>query len=248
MGLFPGGLSGEEFEAVSWKGRSLGVKRDPTTLSPLIIRGLRDPLLTVKSGFPANRSQAAASGPELVAFLEPLIPIKPGQLKFKSAVKIEGSWFISFWQREINYIVYGSSLGYSIDKGGRIQSVGAVLYPDIPVPEKMLVSREQALEKAKSGIKDFRRKKYRLVAENILIFPDREARPIRYYQVYAFNFFIPEKARHPGEAEAGVGFFVDTQTGNIVDRQTLFKPLGCCLPEKGPPLDTRELYKSQIGK
>jgi hypothetical protein len=123
-----------------------------------------------------------------------------------------------------------------------------VLYPDIPVPERRLVSRKQALEKAKRGIKDFRQKDYRLVAENILIFPDRKARPIRYYQVYAFNLFTPEKARHPGTAEAGLGFFVDTQTGNIVDRQTLFKPLGCCVPEEGPPLDTQELYKSQIGK
>ncbi len=102
----------------------------------------------MKSGFPANRSQAVASGLELVAFLEPLIPIKPGQLKFKSAAKIEGSWFISFWQTEKNSIVYGSSLGYSIDPGGLIQSVGAVLYPDIPIPEKMVVSRERPRQKA----------------------------------------------------------------------------------------------------
>lgn len=248
MVLFPGWLAAEELETVVWKGRSLWIKRDPATQAPLIIRSLRGPLWTVKSGFPANRKQAAASGPELVAFLEPLIPVKPGQLQFKSAEKIAGSWYISFWQTEKNLIVYGSSLGYSIEAGGRIQSVGAVLYPDITVPEKLLVSRNQALKKAISRIKGFQRLKYRLVAENMLIFPDRAARPLRYYQVYAFNFFPPEEARHPGAAEAGLGFFVDTQTGKIVDRQTLFKPLGCCVPEQGPPLDVEELYKSQIGK
>jgi hypothetical protein len=209
---------------------------------------LGGPILKISSGFPANRRQAAASGPELVAFLEPLIPVHPGQIRFKSAEKIAGSWFISFWQTAKNYIVYGSSLGYSIDQKGRIQSAGVLLYPQIPVPENIVISRIQALERAKGEIKDYRERKYRLVAENILIFPDRESRPMRFYLVYAFNFFPPEKARDPGAAEAGVGFFVDTQTGAVVNRQTLFKPLGCCLPEKSVPVDPEKEYKSLIGQ
>jgi hypothetical protein len=246
--LATGTPAGEALETLSWEGRPLTIQRDPLTGTPVVIRGLREPLLTLKNGYPRDRSAAAAAGLLLVRQLGPLLPVGAKQLRFKSAEEIEGSWFVSFWQIETNYIVYGSSFGYSIDAGGNIQSLGAVLYPGITVPEKFRISREQALRTARGRIENFRKFHYRLVAENVIIAPDRRTRPITYRRVYAFNFFPPEKYRHPATPEAGVGFFIDTQTGKVVDRQTLFKPLGCCVPESGGPINVEEEYTFQIGK
>ncbi len=68
-----------------------------------------------------------------------------------------------------------------------------VIYPVIEVPAAVKVDRKQALETAIRSIKDFHQLKYRLLAENVIIYPDRKANPPRYYQVYAFNFFLPRR-------------------------------------------------------
>jgi hypothetical protein len=242
------GSADEGFETLSWEGHTLAVKRDPSTGTPVLLRGLQEPLLTLADGYPRNRTEAAGGGILLANKLGPLLPVSADRLRYKSAEEIEGVWYVSFWQTEKNLIVFGSSFGYSIDGQGNIHSLGAVLYPGITLPETVRISREQALKTAQGRIKNYRKYRYRLVAENIIIFPDRRTRPVTYHQVYAFNFFPPEKYRHPAAAAAGTGFFVDTQTGKVLDRQTLFKPLGCCVPESGGPLDVEELYKFQIGK
>ena len=241
-----GRLEAGEFEVVRFKNQEFLVKRDPLTRSPVIIRGKDRPIVTLKGA--QIRSQVVQSGAQVVDRLNPLLPLTAKQIKLKSAEKIEGLWYISFWQIAGGFIVYGSSLGFSLDRRGQIFSTGSVIYPFIEVPAAIKVDRKQALETSIRSIKDFHKLKYKLLAENVIIYPDRKADPLRYYQVYAFNFFPPPEALHPASPEAGWGVFVDTQTGKIVDRQTLFKPLGCCVPEEGPPLNTQELYKSQIGK
>jgi len=244
--LLAGGLEAGEFETVRIKGLDLLVKRDPLTRIPVIIRGKDRPIVTLPGA--QIRSQVVQSGALVVERLTPLLPLTAKQIKLKSAEKIEGLWYVSFWQMAGGFIVYGSSLGFSLDRRGQILSTGSVIYPVIEVPAAIKVDRKQALETAVRAIKDFHKLNYKLLAENVIIYPDRKANPLRYYQVYAFNFFPPPEALHPASPEAGWGIFVDTQTGNIVDRQTLFKPLGCCVPEEGPPLNTQELYKSHIGK
>jgi len=247
LALFLAGrLEAGEFEVVRFKNQEFLVKRDPLTQSPVIIRGKDRPIVTLKGNL--TRARVVQSGPIVVDRLNPLLPLTPKQIQFKSADKIGWLWYVSYWQIAGGFIVYGSSLGYSVDRRGRILSTGSVIYPEIRVPTATKVDRKQALEISIRSIKDFHKLKYKLLAENVVLYPDRKADPLRYYQVYAFNFFPPPETLHPASPEAGWGIFVDTQTGNIVDRQTLFKPLGCCLPEEGPPLNTQELYKSQIGK
>jgi hypothetical protein len=222
------------------------VRRDPLTRCPVIIRGIDRPIVTLKGA--QTRSRVSQSGPIVLNRLNPLLPLTPKQIRLKSADKIDGLWYVSYWQTAEDYIVYGSSLGFSLDRRGRIFSTGSVIYPDIRVPPSFKVDRDQALQTSIRSIKDFEKRRYKLLTENVIIFPDRKVNPPRYYQVYAFNFFPPREALHPAVPEAGWGIFVDTQTGKIVDRQTLLKPLGCCVPEDGPPLDSEALYKSLIGK
>jgi hypothetical protein len=227
-------------------GQDFQVRRDPLTRCPVIIRGIDRPIVTLKGA--QTRSRVFQSGPIVLNRLNPLLPLTPKQIRLKSADKIDGSWYVSYWQTAEDYIVYGSSLGFSLDRRGRIFSTGSVIYPDIRVPTSFKVDRDQALQTSIRSIKDFEKRRYKLLTENVIIFPDRKVNPPRYYQVYAFNFFPPREALHPAVPEAGWGIFVDTQTGKIVDRQTLLKPLGCCVPEDGPPLDSEALYKSLIGK
>jgi hypothetical protein len=241
-----GSLRAAEFEAIRLKGQEFQVKRDHLTRSPVIIRGSGRPIVMVKGAL--TRSRVVQSGPILIDRLYPLLALTPKQVRLKSADKIGGLWYVSYWQTAEDFIVYGSSLGFSLDRRGRIFSTGSVIYPDIRVPPSIKVDREQALQTSIRSIKDFDKRRYKLLTENVIIFPDRKVNPPRYYQVYAFNFFPPREALHPASPEAGWGIFVDTQTGIIVDRQTLLKPLGCCVPEDGPPLDSEALYKSQIGK
>ena len=85
------------------------------------------------------------------------------------------------------------------------------------------------------------------MAESRLIYPDRKAERIDYYQVYAFNFF-PEKALHPASAVGGWAVLVDTQTGRPVLVQTLFKPMGCCVPENWTPPKIEDDYKGNFGE
>jgi hypothetical protein len=239
-------LPAGDFEVIRLKGQDFQVNRDPLTQSPVIIRGIDRPIVTLKGA--QTRSRVFQSGPMVIERLRPLLPLTPQQIRLKSAEKIGGLWFISYWQTAGDFIVYGSSLGFSLDRLGRIFSTGSVIYPNIQVPASLKVDREQALQTSIRSIDGFHKQRYKLLTENLIIYPDRKTAPPRYYLVYVFNFFPPREALHPASPEAGWAIFVDTQTGKIVDRQTLLKPLGCCVPEEGPPLTTEAFYKSQIGK
>lgn len=244
--LLTGMAAANEFETVRLRGQELLLKRDPLTGLPVTIRAKDRPIVTLKGT--QTRSRVTASGALVLERLQPLLPLTAREIKLRSAEKIDGLWYVSFWQVAGGYIVYGSSLGFNPDRRGRIFSTGSVLYPNITVPPSIKVGRSQALEISVQAIRDYHKLGYKLLAENIVIYPDRQVNPPRYYQVYAFNFFPPPQSLHPASPEAGWGIFVDTQSGKIVDRQTLLKPLGCCVPEEGPPLSVEELYKSQIGK
>lgn len=239
-------LGAESIEVIRFKGQDFQVKRDPLTQSPVIIRGIDRPIVILKGT--QTRSRVIQSGIMVINRLNPLLPLTPKQIRLKSAEKIGGLWYVSYWQTAGDFIVYGSSLGFSPDRRGRILTTGSVIYPNIQVPASFKVDRDLALQTSIRSIKDFQKQGYKLLTENLIIYPDRKATPPRYYLVYVFNFFPPPEALHPASPQAGWGIFVDTQTGKIVDRQTLFKPLGCCVPEESPPLNTQELYKSQIGK
>jgi len=239
-------LEAEDLEVIRFKGQDFQVKRDPLTQLPVIIRGINRPIVTLKGT--QTRSRVVQSGRMVINRLHPLLPLTSKQIRLKSAEKIGGLWYLSYWQTAGDFIVYGSSLGFSPDRQGRILTAGSVIYPNIQVPTSFKVDREQALQTSIRSINGFHQQGYKLLTENLIIYPDRRATPPRYYLVYVFNFFPPPGALHPASPQAGWGIFVDTQTGKIVDRQTLLKPLGCCLPEEGPPLSTQELYKFQIGK
>ena len=222
------------------------MERDPLTQSPVIIRGIDRPIVVLKGV--QTRSRVVQSGRRVVNRLHPLLPLTPKQIMLKSAEKIGGLWYVSFWQTAEDFIVYGSSLGFSPDRQGRILSTGSVIYPNIQVPASLKVDREQALQTSIRSIDGFHKQRYKLLTENLIIYPDRNTAPPRYYLVYVFNFFPPREVSHPASPGAGWAIFVDTQTGKIVDRQTLLKPLGCCVPEDGLPLKPEAFYKSQIGK
>ena len=204
------------------------------------MRGIDVNLLELKNFSKLSRKEITNTGIPLVSKYQSLLQIEPDQLKLKGAEKISDTWYVSYWQTFQRVILYESSLGFSIDPRGHVKSLGALLYPHVQAPVTSKVSHDEALKIGQGQIKDFKKLKCRLVAESILIYPVRKTNSVDYYRVYAFNFF-PEEALHPATTEGGWAVFVDSQTGNIVLFETLFKPMGCCVPEDWVPPKPEEM-------
>ncbi len=243
--LWGNGVQGSE-GGTSFQGNRLSIKWDTITGAPLTIRGEKSPLFKIGHVSKLSRAQITRIGPILVKKYAPILKIRPDQLRLKAAERISGSWYVSYWQTFQGTIIYESSLGFSIDPEGRVVSLGAILYPRVQVPEKDLIDRTRALKIAQDQVQDFKKFEYLLLAENTVIYPQRKAGGVTYYRVYAFNFF-PKKALHPASVVGGWAIMVDTQTGRPVLVQTLFKPMGCCVPENWTPQKIEDDYKGILG-
>ena len=228
------GSGGADYETVNYKGQKLSIVRDSLTQAPVIIRGIESNLLEIKKFSKLSRKEITHTGPLLVDKYKSLLQIEADQLKLKGAEKVLDTWYVSYWQTFHNVIIYESSLGFSIDSKGNIKSLGALLYPQVQAPITSKVSHDEALKIGQSQIKDFKKLKCILLAENILIYPVKKKSVIDYYRVYAFNFF-PQEALHPASVVGGWAVFIDTQTGKKVLYEELLKPLGCCVPEDWVP-------------
>lgn len=246
MLLLGTGLIWAAGETDPYKGNSLSIKWDSVTGAPLTIRGGKKPLLKIDNVSRLSRERITGIGPLLVKKYASLLKIGPDQLRLKAAERISGTWYVSYWQTFKGLIIYESSLGFSIDPQGRVVSLGAILYPKVQVPDKTCIDRERALKTAQTRIADFKKYEYRLLAESTIIYPERTAGGVTYYRAYAFNFF-PKKALHPASVVGGWAVFVDTQTGKPVLEQTLFKPMGCCVPENWTPPKAEDVYKGILG-
>jgi len=232
---------GADYETVDYKGQKLSILRDPFTKAPLIIRGIESNLLEIKNFSKLSREEITYTGPIVVNKYKTLLLIEPDQLKLKGAEKISDTWYVSYWQTFQGVILYESSLGFSIDSHGRIKSLGAILYPKVQAPVTSKISHEKALKIGQKQIKDYKKLRCRLLAESILVYPViKKKELIDYYRVYAFNFF-PQEALHPASVVGGWAVFVDSQTGNVVLFETLFKPMGCCVPEDWVPPKPEEM-------
>lgn len=220
------------YELVELNGKTLRIKWDPLTRSPLIIKSKNAALLRVENISAVSKKDIEKLGGLLVGRYKELFKIRPAQLQLKAAEKVGDTWYVSYWQTLQGIIIYESSLGFYIDPEGAIKSVGAVIYPQVEIPESNKISRKRALEIAKRQVEDYQKLSYRLLAESVLIYSKRKSAAVHYHRVYVFNFF-PEEATDPASVVGGWAIFVDTQTGKVVLKQTLFKPLGCCLPEPG---------------
>lgn len=235
-------------ETIRFEGQPLIIQWDSLTKAPLTMRaGDSQPLLEIKGIGKRTRKQLTMTGPWLVKKYKKILQIEPDQLRLKAADRINGTWYISYWQTVQGVIIYESSLGFSIDPQGRIQSLGALIYPQVPFPEGIRISRDQALKIGADQVPDFKTKDYALLAENILLYPEKTSGAVRFFKVYAFNFF-PRKALHPASVVGGYAVMVDTQSERVIRTETLFKPLGCCVPENWVPPKPEEIYKGMFGK
>lgn len=214
---------------VHLNGESLDVTWDMMTRTPRTITAVGSDLLEVKNIASLSRREINEIGGVLAGKYAALLNVWPDQLVLKKAEKTEGSWYVSYQQAVRGIGVYGSSLGFSIGPDGRIKSLGALLYPDAQVPAAPGIQRGKALKIALESLADPDKSGYRVLSENLAIYPVRKAASIDYRRVHIFNIF-PRKATHPASAADGWAVFVDTRTGEIVHHEAVLKPLGCCLP------------------
>jgi hypothetical protein len=234
-------------ETILFEGHPLIIKWDPQTGSPLTMRaGDATPLLKIKGMPKRTRDQISLIGPLLVKKYKKFLGIEPDHLRLKAADRLNGAWYVSYWQTVQGVIIYESSLGFSIDPQGKIQSLGALLYPRVAFPGGTKISRDQAIKIATDQVPDFKKQAYTLLAESVLIYPEKTTGAIQFYKVYAFNFF-PRKALHPASVVGGYAVLVDTQSERVIRRETLFKPMGCCVPENWVPPKPEDLHKGILG-
>ncbi len=223
---------------VTLNGQALDVTWDEITNAPLTVSAVDSDLLVVKGIGGMGRGEVQDIGTLLVNKYRQLLRIRPEQLVLKKAEKSAGSWFVSYRQTVRGVAVYDSSLGFSIDPGGRVRSLGAILYPDARVPAVSRLDREQALAIARGKLRDTDESDHEVSAESVAIYPERSAGAVEYHRAYIFNFFA-RKETHPGSVVNGRAVFVDGRTGRILKTLPLFKPLGCCLPGNWKPEESK---------
>ena len=215
-------------------GEALDVSWDEVTNAPLTISAVGSDLLVVKGIGEMGRGEIQDIGALLVKKYRNLLRVRPEQFVLRKAEKIGGSWYVSYRQAVRGLVVYDSSLGFSIDPGGRVRSLGAILYPDARVPAAARLDREQALKVARAKLRETGEADHEVAAESVTIYPERRAGAVEYYRAYVFNFFA-RKETHPGSVINGRAVFVDGKSGRVLKTMPLFKPLGCCLPGDWKP-------------
>ena len=132
----------KNLETLRFEGRQITVKRDPLTRLPLTMRAAGVPLLEIKGIAKLTRDQITLAGPLLAKKYKKFLQIEPDELRLKAAERVGGTWYVSYWQTVKGWIIYESSLGFSIDPQGKILSLGALLYPQVALPEGIKINRE----------------------------------------------------------------------------------------------------------
>lgn len=218
------------------KGRKIRIKIDPITGLTRIIKG--DPYITVLKGLDLdnlNEKTAKKSMQSLISLLGNYLEVKMEELKFAAMERIGGSWFISFWQTYGGVIIFESSIGFSIDPGGGVPSIGALLCKDHKVfnlPTKASISMKEAKEIAVAHLREREPMQYKLAAYQLIVYPMKKGERVTdYYLTYILNFYYPEEFRVT-RSQAGWICFVDAVTGKILDVQPLVAIASCCTPVK----------------
>ncbi len=218
------------------KGRRIRIKIDPITGLTRIIKG--DPYITVLRGFDLDNLKekgAIRSMQSLISLLGNYLEVEIEELKFAGMERIGGSWFISFWQTYGGVIVFESSIGFSIDPGGGVPSIGALLHKGLKafdLPTKASISLKEAKEVAIAHLREREPLAYKLAAYQLILYPmEKGGRVIDYYLAYILNFYYPEEFRVT-RSQAGWVCFVDAVTGKILNVQSLVAIASCCTPVK----------------
>ncbi|MBI5577492.1 MAG: hypothetical protein HY896_14165 [Deltaproteobacteria bacterium] len=213
---------------VNLNGQSLDVTWDSLTMAPQNITAVGSDLLEIKNIAGLTKSEINEIGALLVGKYGSLLKVPPEHLVLKKAEKTDGIWRVSYQQRVRGMAVYDSSLVFSIDTDGHIKSLDAMLYPNARAPGSVKIHRGQAIKAAQSSLPATERKEYRLFAENMAIFPERNAGSVEYRQVFVINMFPRKNGK--SSSSGGCAVIVDAQTGKVVRIQALQKSQGCSLP------------------
>lgn len=220
--------SSKEWEEVPFKGSKVLIRRDPLTGTPRVIKGLHSNILEYakKMNFVAKEINEAGKG--FIGDLTPVLKIDPKDLETKAIDKVDGDWFVSYWQLYRGVLIYESSIGFSMDSKGNIHSLGAIIYPDIEMDVKPKMSEQEAL---KIVFRHLEKKDFKLLASRLIIYPKREGRRISFDLVYVLNLF-PAKSnmKQPFLEGGGYAYFIHAKNGKIVHHEEIMSLLGCCAP------------------
>lgn len=220
----------KEWEVVHFQGLKLSIKRDSLTGAPRIIKGLNFNIHQYTKKTEVLPEDINRAGRRFIRDLVPILKIDPNELEIKAIDKVDGNWFVSYWQLYRGVLIYDSSIGFSIERDGSIHSIEAIIHPNIELDVRPKISQGEAF---KIAFEHLKKKGFKLLASRLVIYPKREERRIVYNLVYALNLFPVESNKKPFLEGGGYAYFVDARNGKIVHVEEIPGILGCCVPYEG---------------
>ncbi len=140
-----------------------------------------------------------------------IIKVLPDDLVLAKVDNGDGCWYVSYEQAHQGIRVIDTHVGFTIEKDGQIQVLGADVYPDIKkVNTTPLISEQQALETAQEDFISQGSEEAALAKDiSILIYPESSNDHIDYYLVYKMQLLstAPTKLWT---------YFIDAHTGEMV--------------------------------
>ncbi|MHB1686708.1 MAG: T9SS type A sorting domain-containing protein [Ignavibacteriaceae bacterium] len=138
-----------------------------------------------------------------------ILKVDPAELKLIKAENGGGMWFVSYKQEYKSIPVYGTEIGYTIDKNGNIVLMGADAYQNIKVSTIPSISENDAIT---ISLKAFGTYSAKNISKNqLIILPKSDSSNTKFYLTYEIrlNSLKPIKDSV---------YFVDAISGNIIER------------------------------
>ncbi len=167
-------------------GRPLGVKENIVTKAAHRVHGLRVNISQYGADIASlQRADVDDLARSFLADYSSITKVEPSNLSPPRVVSGDGCWYISYEQLYQGIPVLGTQVGFTIEKSGRIHTLGADVYSDIEVDTEPKISIEQALETAENAFRTPGIEEVKLTKEIATsIYPEISDDRISYYLIY----------------------------------------------------------------
>ena len=198
-------------QATDRYGNTLKIEQNPVTKASHRVYGLRGDISRYGIALSAlDQGNIDDVAKRFLVDYQEIIRMEPDDLVLKQANHRMGKWYISYEQIYQGIPVYRTSVGFTIERQGKIPRLGADIYPEIAVSTVPSISAQQARETAGKIFRTEGTENSNLVKDiSLLIYPEIVGSEINYHLVYDVELFT-EKPRRQWI------YFVDAHSGDIV--------------------------------
>lgn len=134
-----------KMKTVNLSGKDYRVSENVATGSPHRIYGVKENYKN--NGFKSKMTNTdiLALSQRIVHDFKPVLKINSEQVQIKNVIEHGGYYSVSLEQTYNKIPVWGSEMGYTMDKDGNLISLGADIYSDLNIPTKPQLSKNDAI-------------------------------------------------------------------------------------------------------